>query len=114
MEQQEILFFAVWNAKWNVTAILEDNLAIFHEGNIFLLYNPAIMILGFNWCENLYLHKTYTQMFIASFVQMNKDNNLDVLLYMNESFKQLHPHNRILFSNKKKWSMKLYKDKDKF
>lgn len=48
MEQQEILFFAVWNAKWNVTAILEDNLAIFHEGNIFLLYNPAIMILGFN------------------------------------------------------------------
>lgn len=42
------------------------------------------MILGFNWFENLSLHKTYTQMFIASFVQMNKDNNLDVLLYMNE------------------------------
>lgn len=47
-EHQELSFFAVWKAKGNTTAPLEGTSAIFHNANIVLSYNPAVMILGFD------------------------------------------------------------------
>ena len=107
MEQQRLSFIPV--EMQNGADTLEDSLVFSHELNIFVPYNPTIMLLGIYPKElKTYIHANpCTWIFIAALFRISKIEKQPRCSSGGEYINSMHADNEILFRAKKKGAIKL-------
>ena len=101
-------------AKWD--SHFGGQVGSFLHSHVMLPYDWAIPLLGiYKWVENLCLHKIMQMDVYGNFIHNYPKLETNKISFNKwvDNPTMVHPDNEMLFSAKKKWAIKKWKDKEK-